>query len=177
MNRPMEQDIERILITKEELEEKVAEIGRKISEDYADTKEDIVFIGVLKGCFVFMADLMRHVTVPCCMDFMAVSSYGSGTTSSGAVEITKDLREDIGGKWRKLTDKNSFTYKKISEKISSNVKGTKKGWNIIIILDTGERIKTNTEPVSIEDVQEAIGVLVKPSILGMRIKSFEIIAE
>ena len=49
MNRPMEQDIERILITKEELEEKVAEIGRKISEDYADTKEDIVFIGVLKG--------------------------------------------------------------------------------------------------------------------------------
>ena len=64
MNRPMEQDIERILITKEELEEKVAEIGRKISEDYADTKEDIVFIGVLKGCFVFMADLMRHVTVP-----------------------------------------------------------------------------------------------------------------
>ena len=98
MNKAMEQDIERILITKEELEEKVAELGRKISEDYADAKEDIVFIGVLKGCFVFMADLMRHVTVPCCMDFMAVSSYGSGTTSSGAVEITKDLREDIGGK-------------------------------------------------------------------------------
>ena len=97
MNKAMEQDIERILITKEELEEKVAELGRKISEDYADAKEDIVFIGVLKGCFVFMADLMRHVTVPCCMDFMAVSSYGSGTTSSGAVEITKDLREDIGG--------------------------------------------------------------------------------
>lgn len=89
----------------------------------------------------------------------------------------EEFWEDIGGKWRKLTDKNSFTYKKISEKISSNVKGTKKGWNIIIILDTGERIKTNTEPVSIEDVQEAIGVLVKPSILGMRIKSFEIIAE
>lgn len=94
----MEKDIERILITEEELQNKVAEIGAAISRDYADVKEDVVFIGVLKGCFVFMADVMRHVTIPCSMDFMAVSSYGSGTTSSGAVKITKDLREDIGGK-------------------------------------------------------------------------------
>lgn len=79
--------------------------------------------------------------------------------------------------WTKITDKDSFTYKMISEKVSSNVKNAKKGWNIIIILDTGEKIKTNTEPVSMEDVQEAMGVLVKPSILGMRIKSFEIVAE
>ena len=79
--------------------------------------------------------------------------------------------------WTEITDKDSFTYKMISEKVSSNVKNAKKGWNIIIILDTGEKIKTNTEPVSMEDVQEAMGVLVKPSILGMRIKSFEIVAE
>lgn len=79
--------------------------------------------------------------------------------------------------WTKITDKDSFVYKMISEKVSSNVKSVKKGWNIIIILDTGEKIKTNTEPVSMEDVQEAMGVLVKPSILGMRIKSFEIVAE
>lgn len=98
MSKAMEKDIERILITEEELQNKVAEIGAAISRDYADVKEDVVFIGVLKGCFVFMADVMRHVTIPCSMDFMAVSSYGSGTTSSGAVKITKDLREDIGGK-------------------------------------------------------------------------------
>ena len=79
--------------------------------------------------------------------------------------------------WTKITDKDSFTYKMISEKVSSDVKSAKKGWNIIIILDTGEKIKTNTEPVSMEDVQEAMGVLIKPSILGMRIKSFEIVAE
>lgn len=79
--------------------------------------------------------------------------------------------------WIKITDKNSLAYKMISKKVPINVKGVKKGWNIIIILDTGEKIQTNTEPVSIEDVQEAIGVLVKPSILGMRIKSFEIVAE
>lgn len=79
--------------------------------------------------------------------------------------------------WVKITDKESFVYKMISEKVSSSIKSTKKGWNIVIILDTGEKIKTNTEPVSIEDVQEAMGVLVKPSILGMRIKSFEIVAE
>ena len=79
--------------------------------------------------------------------------------------------------WIKITDKNSLAYKMILEKVSRNVKGAKKGWNIIIILDTDEKIQTNTEPVSIEDVQEAIGVLVKPSILGMRIKSFEIVAE
>ena len=98
MQRNIENDIERILISEEELQAKVKELGEKISEDYAEAKEDVIFIGVLKGCFVFMADLMRHVNLHCSMDFMAVSSYGSGTTSTGAVEIIKDLREDIENK-------------------------------------------------------------------------------
>ncbi len=79
--------------------------------------------------------------------------------------------------WRELTSKNSLVYGIILEKVSGKVNNKKKGWNIIVILDTGERIQTNVEPVSMEDVQEAMGVLVKPSILGMRIKSFEIVAE
>ena len=91
----MEEDIERVLLSKDEIENKVAEIGKKITEDYKN--KDLVCVGVLKGCFVFMADLMRHIDVNCSIDFMAVSSY-KGTTSTGAVNINKDLSQDIGGK-------------------------------------------------------------------------------
>ena len=91
----VEKDIERVLISAEELEAHVAEIGAQISRDFEG--KDPIFIGVLKGCFIFMADLMRHVTINCSMDFMAVSCY-SGTTSTGAVKINKDLSEDIEGR-------------------------------------------------------------------------------
>lgn len=91
----MENDIESVLISAEEIEKNVAVIGAKISKDFEG--KDPVFVGVLKGCFIFMADLMRHVTINCSMDFMAVSSY-SGTTSTGAVKINKDLSQDIAGK-------------------------------------------------------------------------------
>ncbi len=91
----MKEAIERVLITEEELEAAVAGIGRKITADYKD--KDPIFVGVLKGCFIFMADLMRHVDINCSMDFMAVSSY-SGTTSTGAVKINKDLSQDIEGR-------------------------------------------------------------------------------
>ena len=91
----MQNDIERVLLTEEEIREKVKEIGRQISRDYEG--KDPLFVGVLKGCFIFMADLMRRVGISCSMDFMAVSSY-SGTTSTGAVKINKDLSEDIQGR-------------------------------------------------------------------------------
>ena len=92
----MREDIERVLLTEEQIHARVREMGKAISEDFAG--KEVVFIGVLKGCFIFMADLMRCVTIPCMMDFMAVSSYGSGTVSTGAVKINKDLNEDIEGK-------------------------------------------------------------------------------
>ena len=88
-------DVERILLTEEQIHQKVSEIGKRISEDYRG--KNPIFVGVLKGCFIFMADLMRTVEIPCAMDFMAVSSY-SGTTSTGAVKINKDLSEDIVGR-------------------------------------------------------------------------------
>ena len=84
----MEDFIQEILISQEEIEAHVAEVGRQISRDYAG--KDPIFVGVLKGCFIFMADLMRHVTVDCSMDFKSVSSY-HGTTTTGAVRINKDL--------------------------------------------------------------------------------------
>ena len=91
----MRRDIERILISEEEIQKKVSEMGKKISDDFRD--KDPLFVGVLKGCFIFMADLMRYVDIRCSMDFMAVSSY-SGTSSTGAVKINKDLSEDIEGR-------------------------------------------------------------------------------
>jgi hypoxanthine phosphoribosyltransferase len=91
----MESAIERVLISAEEIEEQVAKVGKQIAKDYAG--KEPIFVGVLKGCFIFMADLMRHVNIDCSMDFMAVSSY-AGTTSTGAVKIQKDLNKDIGGR-------------------------------------------------------------------------------
>lgn len=91
----MRKDIERILISEEEIQKRVAEMGRKISDDFQG--KDPIFVGVLKGCFIFMADLMRYVDISCSMDFMSVSSY-SGTSSTGAVKINKDLSEDIEGR-------------------------------------------------------------------------------
>ena len=91
----MEEDIAYTLLTQQEIYDKVHEIGKKISVDYAG--KDPVFVGVLKGCFMFMADLIRCVNINSEIEFMAVSSY-SGTNSTGAVRITKDLRGDIGGR-------------------------------------------------------------------------------
>ena len=92
----MREDLASILLTQEELHDRIAQMGAEISRDYAGREP--VIVGVLKGCFVFMADLMRCVTVPCSIDFMAVSSYGNSTSTSGAVEINKDLSQDIEGK-------------------------------------------------------------------------------
>ena len=92
----MLEDIERDLISEEELKSIVENIGKQISEDYKD--KDLLLVSVLKGSVVFMADLMRAITIPCNIDFMAVSSYGSGTKSSGVVKIIKDLDKNIEGK-------------------------------------------------------------------------------
>lgn len=92
----LEQDIERVLFTEQELKDRVAEIAAQIDKDYAG--KEPMLISVLRGSFIFMADLVRSITLPCTVDFMAVSSYGSGTTSSGQVKITKDLSESIEGR-------------------------------------------------------------------------------
>ena len=89
-------DIEKVLISEDELKSIVDKMGKQISEDYKD--KDLLLVSVLKGSVVFMADLMRAITVPCNIDFMAVSSYGSGTKSSGVVKIIKDLDKNIEGK-------------------------------------------------------------------------------
>jgi hypoxanthine phosphoribosyltransferase len=84
------------LIDTESLHRRIAELGAEVSADYADS--DLVLVGVLKGALIFMADLMRALTVPCEIDLMAVSSYGSSTDSSGVVRILKDLDTSIAGR-------------------------------------------------------------------------------
>ena len=81
------------LVSGEDLQRRVAELGRQLSEDYEG--RDLFMVGVLKGAVLFLADLMRNLTVPCEIDFMAVSSYGSQTDSSGVVRILKDLDAPI----------------------------------------------------------------------------------
>ena len=89
-------DFTEVLISREQLADKVAELGARISEDYKG--EELFLIGILKGSVPFMADLMRAITLDVEMDFMSVSSYGSGTKTSGVVRILKDLDSDIAGK-------------------------------------------------------------------------------
>lgn len=92
----MYDDIERVLFTEEQIAEIVQNMGRQISKDYEG--KNLVLVSVLKGSLVFMADLMRAITVPCSIDFLSVSSYGSGTVTSGEVRILKDLDGSLEGK-------------------------------------------------------------------------------
>ena len=88
-------DIEKVLVSEEELKEIAKRIGKQITEDYKD--KNLLVVSVLKGSIMFMADLLREIKIPCRIDFMSVSSYGSGTTSSGSVKIIKDLDINLAG--------------------------------------------------------------------------------
>jgi hypoxanthine phosphoribosyltransferase len=89
-------DLESVLITEQEIRDKIAELARRIEADYAG--ERLLLVGVLRGAVMVMADLARELTLPIEMDWMAVSSYGSGTESSGVVRILKDLDTDLHGR-------------------------------------------------------------------------------
>ena len=91
----MEKAIESILFSQEQLDKRVSELAEAINRDYEG--KNLILISVLRGSFVFMADLVRKINLPCLVDFMSVSSYGKGSSSSGQVQITKDLSEDISG--------------------------------------------------------------------------------
>ncbi len=94
--KPLHDDIERVLVGEKELHARIEEMGATVSKTYAG--QDLLLVSVLKGSVVFMADLMRSITIPHEIDFMATSSYGSDTSSSGAVRILKDLNVSIEGR-------------------------------------------------------------------------------
>jgi len=94
--RALREDIAEVLISEEQLQNRIRELARDIQADYVDV-ENVLLLCVLKGAYIFLSDLSRLLDIPHEVDFMAVSSYGSGTTSSGAVRIVLDLKQDITG--------------------------------------------------------------------------------
>jgi hypoxanthine phosphoribosyltransferase len=92
----LERAVTEVLIDRDRLQRRIAELGEEVSADYAG--RDLLLVGVLKGAVFFMADLMRGLTIPCEIDFMAISSYGDSTDSSGVVRILKDLDINIEGR-------------------------------------------------------------------------------
>ena len=89
-------DVKEVLIPSAEIEEKIRAMGERITGDYAG--ERLLLVGILRGAIIVMADLMRHINLPCEIDFMDISSYGSGSSTSGVVRILKDLDEDVTGR-------------------------------------------------------------------------------
>lgn len=92
----MVEDIQQVLFTEEEIDSKIREMAKEISNDYKD--KDLLVVGVLKGSVIFTAELVKRISIPCSMDFMAVSSYGDSSETSGVVRILKDLDHSIEGK-------------------------------------------------------------------------------
>ncbi|MBF8983540.1 hypoxanthine phosphoribosyltransferase [Lutibacter sp. B2] len=135
----MEKDIAKILFSQDDLDNKVKELGEKISKDYKD--KELVLIGVLKGASVFMSDLMRSIDIPISIDFMAVSSYGLSTTSSGVVKILKDLDHSIEDKHVIIVEDIIDTGLTLHY-ICENLKSRKpKSLKICTLLDKPERRK------------------------------------
>ena len=137
-------DVEEILYTEEQLSAMVRAIGRRVSDDYRD--KNLFMISVLKGSLIFMADLMRAIDIPCAIDFLSVSSYGSGTTTTGAVRILKDLDTSMEGKdilvVEDILDSGmtlSFLLKNLSARNPSSIR-------LCTLLDKPERRKVPIQP-------------------------------
>lgn len=136
----MHKDIEEILFSKDEISRKVKELGEHISKDY-NKDDEVIVVGVLKGASVFMADLIREIDMPVYIDFMAVSSYGYSTESSGVVRILKDLDQEIEGKHVLIVEDiidTGLTLKYLTDNLKSrNVKSIR----ICTLLDKPKRRK------------------------------------
>lgn len=89
----LDEDIAQVLLTREQIDSRITELGKQISFDYEG--KDLMLVGILKGCTIFLADLVRNISIPLSFDFVAVSSYGADTKSSGVVRILKDLDESV----------------------------------------------------------------------------------
>lgn len=134
----------RTLISEEQLHQKVAQIGKQVSADYQD--KNLLMVSVLKGSVVFMADLMREISIPCEIDFMCVSSYGSGTKTSGVVKIIKDLDIDLKNRDLLIVEDildSGMTLSYIKEMLKQ--RGTK-SIKICTLLDKPERRKADITP-------------------------------
>lgn len=136
-------DVQEVLIPAEKISARVKELGKQISEDYEG--KELMLIGVLKGSVPFMADLLRQITIPCTMDFMAVSSYGNTTQSTGVVRILKDLDSNIENKHILIVEDiidTGYTLKYLIENLRSRKPAS---LTLCCLLDKPDRRKVNLD--------------------------------
>lgn len=140
----MQEDLKQILLTSEQIQNKVEELGKKISVDYKG--KELLLICILKGSFIFMSDLCKKIELPLTLDFMAVSSYGDSTQSSGVVRIIKDLEEDIEGKDVLIVEDIIDTGLTLSYLINILESRGPKTVKVCTLLDKPERRKSKVKP-------------------------------
>ncbi|HZK25579.1 MAG TPA: hypoxanthine phosphoribosyltransferase [Oscillospiraceae bacterium] len=136
--------VEKVLLSKEKIQQKIAELGAQISKDYAG--RELLLVCVLKGAVIFLADLMRQITVSVQIDFMAVSSYGAATESSGVVRILKDLDGSIENRHCLIVEDiidTGLTLKYLKENLNSRQPASLK---IVTLLDKPERRQVEIAP-------------------------------
>lgn len=139
----MNNDIKEVLYNEDQLRDKIRQMGAKVSKDYSG--KELILIGILKGSVVFMSDLLREITIPCKMDFMAVSSYGNSTETSGVVRILKDLDYEIQGKDVLIVEDiidSGVTLKYLTKCLSARKPSS---LGIICLLNKQERRKVNID--------------------------------
>ncbi|MDL2252933.1 hypoxanthine phosphoribosyltransferase [Ruminococcaceae bacterium OttesenSCG-928-I18] len=144
MSDHMLDDIKGVLLSEEEIAGRVAELGKQISADYRG--KNLLLLSVLKGSIVFMADLMRALTIPAAIDFMAVSSYGTDTKSSGVVKIVKDIDIDLEGKDLLIVEDildSGMTLSYLKELLEGRNPASIR---IVTLLDKPSRRKANIKP-------------------------------
>jgi len=127
-------------MTKEDIDKKVSALARRISADYEN--RDLVIIGVLKGSFIFLSDLVRRLTIPVQIDFVGASSYGSGVSSSGSIRLTKEIGVDVKGKDVLLVDDIIDTGLTLAYLVDHIKSFGPKSVRVCIFLDKKERRKT-----------------------------------
>lgn len=140
----MQNDIKEVMYSEVEIQQKISELGQQISRDYAG--KDLFVICVLKGAFIFMADLVKNISIPLELDFMAVSSYGASTRSSGAVKIIKDLDVSVEGRNVLIVEDiidSGMTLSYVIELLEGRAAGSVK---VVTLFDKPARRKVDLEP-------------------------------
>ena len=136
-------DIKSILISEEEIAKRVKELGKQLAEDYKG--KELLVVGILKGCMLFLSDLVRTIELPLTMDFMVVSSYGATTKSSGVVRIVKDLEREIEGKDVLIVEDIVDTGLTLSYLVENFKARNPKSVKVCSLLDKPDRRKAQVE--------------------------------
>ena len=130
-------DIQEVLLDEDQLSARVKELGKEISKDYADG--DLMLLGILKGSVIFLADLVRAISIPVDMDFRAVSSYGAGTETSGQVRVLKDLEDSIEGRDILIVEDIIDSGLTLSYLIETLKSRNPRSVRVVVLLDKPER--------------------------------------